>query len=527
MLVLYETFRSLYSLLSFSTIHISDVCVDESDFASEQELSETLDRIGGCGARTTGSKIHNELVQWLENELHSIPGLSIRNSDDEILRWQTKPTESLGEAGSLSLSRPEGNVVVPVAGAVPFSLPTTGLSGPLLYLPPDIPITDVDVVGKIILREFPAHPVPYPMVFLPAHSRTRDLDADLLKNYDRPGLADEPLSRDLIAAGEAGAAGMIIMFDIERSQIESYFEPHQGVHYQLPAVFVGADEAAMLRAEASRSTFASLTIRAEVSTQLSRNIFATLPGQTKERVIYQTHTDGNTFIQENGAVAVLALARYFAKQPLSARKRTIEFALTSGHLHISHEGSALHADNLDSHYDADGNLVLVIPMEHLGSREIDAFPRGTGKPGRELRFTGRGEIMFWCVGPSPPVVKAVQRAVARRKLDRVLITRGTSMPDTSRVPTFTSFGGIGTYYHNKLLPTTSLISGPWSLWAPGFGRDAVDISRMRSQILAMGDVYLAIQDVSRDEIAGGYRDYRQKRANGARTAPSLTPPEHP
>jgi hypothetical protein len=133
--------------------------------------------------------------------------------------------------------------------------------------------------------------------------------------------------------------------------------------------------------------------------------------------------------------------------------------------------------------------------------------------------------MFWCVGPSPPVVKAVQQVVARRKLDRVLITRGTCMPDFNQVPTYSSFGGIGTYYHNLLIPTTSLISGPWSLWAPWFGQEAVDIGRLRKQTLALGDIYLALENVEKGEIMGGYLNYRRRRTNGARTPLSLIPAE--
>jgi hypothetical protein len=115
--------------------------------------------------------------------------------------------------------------------------------------------------------------------------------------------------------------------------------------------------------------------------------------------------------------------------------------------------------------------------------------------------------------------------VKRRNLDRVIITPGVSKSDKSRVPTYSSFGGIGTYYHNALLPTTSLISGPWSLWAPHFGNSAVDVSRLREQTLAMGDVYLALENVSRKDIIGGYAEYRRRREKGANIAANLAPNE--
>jgi hypothetical protein len=333
-----------------------------------------------------------------------------------------------------------------------------------------------------------------------------------------------PLRDELVTAGTLGAAGVIIMFDVEREQVESYFEPHQGVHYKLPAMYVGADEALLLKDYAGKGASATLTIRAEATKASTRNLFATLPGQVSERIIFDTHTDGNTFVQENGPVALLALARYYASLPITSRRRTIEFAFNTGHLHISREGTQRHAEQLNREY-GDKQCALVIPMEHLGTREIEAYSRANGKPGRALSYTGKGELMFWCVGPSPPVVAAVIKAVKRRQLDRVLVTRGTAIPKLKQSPQYGSFGGIGSYYHNLLVPTTSLISGPWSLWAPSFGEDAVDVARLRSQTLALGDLYLELEGVTRDEIVAGYGFERERRAKGAPAPASFIPEE--
>lgn len=115
-----------------------------------------------------------------------------------------------------------------------------------------------------------------------------------------------------------------------REHVGSYLEPHKGVHYQLPVVFVGIDEAAILKAEAAEGATASISIEAEVRMVSTRNVIATLPGQIEERVIYLSHTDGNTFVQENGPAALPTLAKYFAAQALSSRRRTIEFAFNTG-----------------------------------------------------------------------------------------------------------------------------------------------------------------------------------------------------
>ena len=46
---------------------------------------------------------------------------------------------------------------------------------------------------------------------------------------------------------------------------------------------------------------------------------------------------------------------------------------------------------------------------------------------------------------------------------------------------------------------------------------------MRDQALAFGDIAVGLDDVGRDEIAGGYLAAREQRAQGAATC-DLTPP---
>jgi hypothetical protein len=76
-----------------------------------------------------------------------------------------------------------------------------------------------------------------------------------------------------------------------------------------------------------------------------------------------------------------------------------------------------------------------------------------------------------------------------------------------------------------LIPTLSIISGPWSLWAPAFGEEAIDFERMRKQLLAVGDVILALDEVPREVIAEPYLRQRELRDEGCPTCPSEFPPE--
>lgn len=397
----------------------------------------------------------------------------MRSERFPILRWQPGP--------GLLLS----GGAVPVASAIPYSAP--GLrSGELVHLPAGTPITAANARGKVVLRDFPA--------------------------LDRGYLAEPLLNEDMVDAGLAGAAGVVIAFPFPHEQVKGYWDPHLGTHYHVPGVFVGSDAAARLK-PGTRTTIGVLAARAPAVT---RSLIATLPGRGSERIVLDTNTDGVGWVQENGTVALLALTEHFARLPLECRPRTIEFVFATGHLHRPAEGSEFRARALDDEYDS-GSVAFAFVLEHLGTRE---FLPVDG----ELRPTGEAEFSGWFAG-SPTLQLAAAVALAGRSVDRTFVLPGSDPPVPDRVPPQCSFGGIGTHFHSHLVPTMAMISGPWTLWAPSFGASAVDHDRMRRQTLAAADAVTALAPLPRDTIAGPYLDQRRARAAGAPTCAHDLPPE--
>lgn len=462
--------------------------IDERTFASEAQLRRLNATIAGFGARTTASPAHRRMVDWLDRQARRIPGVTTQSETFRIRRWLPQHGD-LARAGSLSVAGQR----VPVAGAIPYTRPTLGGSGELTYLPTG-PITAGNARWKIVIRDFPA--------------------------VDRGYLAETALNDDLVAAGLAGAAGLIVAFDFPREQVSGYHDPHTGTHYRVPGVFVGVDEAVRLKELAG--TRARIAVLARTDRATTRSVIATLPGRSAERIVFDANTDGNTWVQENANAALLALARSFAGLPMRCRPRTVEFVFATGHLHRPAEGTEFHARALDADYDA-GTVAFAFAVEHLGTREYLPVPRSTG-PGRELALSGQSEFAGWFAG-SPRLAAAATTAIARHGLDRVFVLPGADPPNPARVPPQCSFGGLGTHFHSHLVPTMAMISGPWSLWAPSFGEEAIDFARMRRQALAAGDAALELSSVPRAEIAGPYLGYRQARAAGATTCPHDLPPE--
>lgn len=503
-----------------------------SDVAALEKMVQVGPELGQL--RSTGSQAHSQLIDWIEVEAKKIPGMQIQSDSYEIERWQPSISAENGKGRSLSRS---GLLVVngkdiPIAGAVPYSLGTldAGNTGQLVYLASNQPIT-AEHKGKIIIREIPtaqdpiyANMIAPPYAFLFQFAKYLSLGLSDLKTqrYDKPFLAGELMHRDLIAAGKVGAAGIVLGFDVPRDQVKDYFDPHSGVHYRLPAVFLGSDEFAYIKALATGTTDARIVVQAERDKATTRNLIATLPGMSQEKIVFVANTDGNTWVQENGVAGMVALAQYFAKLPLKCRPKTYEFAFNTGHLHMSKEGTFRYMEKLNKEYEAK-KVSFVFAIEHLGTREILAKPRQDGGVGRTLEFSGRAEPQGWFVPEDHLLMQNIAIDAAKKhQLPSVFIGTGQDVPVPDRLPKQCDFGGIGNAAHKNLIPTMATISGPWSLWAPSFGRDAIDFNLMRNQLLAIGDSVLALQKHSQVEIEGPYTAWRLARGQGGKVCSHST-----
>jgi hypothetical protein len=499
--------------------------VRAKSFASARQLRALNAKIASFGLRSPGSRSHRLELAWLARELRRMPGMKLRSDAYAIRRWQPlsaapgkRPGRDLGRAGGLKVASAGGSLArVPVAGAVPYTVPTTksGRSGQLVYIRNGEGITQANARGKIVVSELPPTPIPYAFFGVVAHYLTPDVPGS--GNYDRPYI--RPIDQILIDAGRAGAAGVVFLWEVPGAQVKGYFDPHSGTRFRVSGVFVGNEQAAKLKQAAQEGRSARIVVRAKWDRAKTRNLIATLPGQTRPRIVVNTHTDGATWVQENGSAGVLALARYLGRLPLRCRHRTVQFALTSAHLGFRSDGTFRYARRLDADYDK-GTVDFVMVMEHLGTREI--LPSG---PGNRLKFTGKGEVIAWSVGEESPVlVKAAIAGVKRRRLDRTAVLKGVEAGDPSRVPQFCSQGGLGSNFQPHLIPTMSSITGPWSLWAPLFGSRAIDFDRMRREVIAMGDVARSLDRVSRARVGGSYPRERRERASGKKTCTPFRPP---
>ena len=475
--------------------------VKAADLTSTARLRKMTARFNSFGPRILGSASHNRAIDWLEKKARA-EGLSVRSRSFRPYGWfprtrfEQGPGLDIGAAGGLKVTTAGGSRVnVADAGAVHWSKPTAkrGEGGPLVYIAPDQELTAANAAGKVVIRDFPIGSLPFGAVGpLLGIYQTPDLAG--YTEYTRPYLAT--LHEELVAAGQAGAAGVVFAFDVPGKQVRGYYDPHVGTLYRLPAVFVGSAEATRLKALAAQGSSARVTVRARVARTRTRNLIARLPGRSAEKIVLAANTDGNSWVQENGVIGMLAFARYYAKLPKRCHPRALELVFSSAHDGFRDDG--LNPD----HYPLDKKrTAFAFTIEHLGTREI--LPTGQGAA-RRLKFTGLADPALFGAGDSDVLRQTAAAVTKRRNLPRTAVLKGLAVPDASLAPPICSMGGLGNFFHLSLVPTLAMISGPWTLYDPAFGRRAIDFGQMRSQVLAAGDAILTLDGLPRAQIAGDY-----------------------
>jgi hypothetical protein len=486
-------------------------CPDSADPASFEDTATLLREnrvMADLGRRPTGSAQQLRFIAWLEDRLRAIAGVQVGDVPYAVDRWVER-----------SARLTAGGQRVAISGAVPYAKAGTG-TGPLAYVPPGTALGGQDLKGKVVVRDAVPGVVPN-AAFRAVEWFEWDPDGTLLTdaggNYERDFAGYNQRLTDLDDAAKGGAAALVFVHGFPRAQVRGQYAPYEGIHWKVPAIYVGADEGARLEQLAKTAAPASVTIDAQDVDSPTRTIVATLPGVSDERMVVESHTDGMNAIWDNGPIAILALARHFAALPRECRPRTLQFVFTTGHLyqHLMGTtdrggGAEQEAKQLDAEYDK-GSIAMVYALEHLGAKEYAAVPRTDGAPGRVLKPTGRSELNTLFAGESPVLVHALEEQVVKHDLRRTFVLRGSDAP-AAKIPPHNSFGGEGTEYQQHLIPTIALVTGPWTLYNPAFGMEAIDGELMRRQTLIFADLIHELGSQPAAALGGGYLGERAARS---------------
>ena len=500
------------------------VAPDPAALPDAAKLRQQNSLLAALGLRATGTRAQNVYINWILKQLKSVPGAQVAEQRFEINRWSPGEMElQLNSGGTTS--------AIPIAAPVPYAKATrsAGVSAPLALIPDEEQITAANAAGKIVVRPAPAGNVPNYDFFLPVVSwfvYDPENTIDPTQSFFGDFINYNARVADLRNAAAAGAKGILFVKELPRAQLTDHYEPYEGTPWGVPGVYLGVDEGKQITdaLASGAQVSARLVLHARFRQVETPNVYATIPGQSAQRIVVDSHTDGTNAVEDNGPIAMVAMARYLASLPLSCRPRSVEFVFPTAHFYqrlvdVDHRygGAGVIAKQLDGEYD-EGKVSSVLTVEHLGAIDYEQVPRADGGPGSELMPNGLRAIQFVAITPSPSLVSTVTEVVRSYDMQRTILLQGADAPG-STVPSHCNFGGEGTPYNVHLLPTIGEISAPQSLYDPPFGLEGIDFDVMHSELLGYTELLNRLGAMSQAEVAGEIPLEREQRAAGGAPCP--------
>ncbi|HEV3227990.1 MAG TPA: hypothetical protein VGY97_00845 [Solirubrobacteraceae bacterium] len=482
---------------------------------SPAQVRADFQRMVDFGPRLTGSDSHNNYVAWLEQEF-TTAGLELIPCDVyETERW-------LAQDFGLEVLEGSGAGAVRVAAYYPRSqeTPAAGVSGPLVYggsaPAPSVSGTDFAALeaalarypgdlqswarglagtlggtaqGSVLLVDLPAPPPATTGIFLPpystylnwpGHSEADWVGADYKRPWTVPGVAGVPTA----PFRALGAIGVVFIVDASYEAFKGTYGPFESGFEALPALYVDRDTGAALRSIAAARPKTRLTLTATRQKVPTATVTAVLPGASEEVIIFNTHTDGEGFVEENGGVAFVHLARYFASLPASRRlKRTLVFAAWPGHM----AADLPQAQGwINAHPEIMKRAAAALTVEHLGCTEWDDKLDGGYQPTRLPEA--------WAIWTTQGTMfDTTREAVIAHNLPRTALMRPPGQ------------FGVGGAFQSYGIPQIGAIAGPYyllTLSANG-DMDKLDESLASTQIAFLADLTIRLDPIPAGQLRQG------------------------
>jgi hypothetical protein len=480
---------------------------------SPRQVRADFTRMVEFGPRLTGSESHNQYVAWLEDGF-TRAGLELMPCDVyQTDRWLTE------QAGLQLLEGPSAGAVT-AAAYYPRSAqtPAAGIAGPLVYggTAPSLSLSGTDLnalqaaitrypgelaswaqglsglatggaQGSVLLVDLPIPPAINSAVFLPSatylswpgHSLVDWATADYKRLWIEPGLGIP-----LAPFQSLGAAAVVFIVDASYAALKGGYLPFGHGLEPVPALYVDRDTGEKLRTAAASRPRTRLTLSGTRQKVPVSAVTAVLPGRSKETLIFNTHTDGQGFAEENGGVAFVELARYFGSLPARRRlDRTLVFAAWPGHMTYDLPQTQ---GWIDAHQDLVKPAAAALTVEHLGCSEwndsLDGGYHATGLPEMFAVWTTQGKMF-----------ELTRDTVAAHRLPRTALLR----PPVQF--------GVGGAFQSAGIPQIGAIAGPEYLVtvSENGDLDKLDERLAARQIAWLADLTKRLDGVSAAQLRQG------------------------
>jgi hypothetical protein len=375
---------------------------DPNGLPSMNEIWGWHDNLRQMGTRYTGSPGHMRFIDWLKYEFEAIQGGFGKPLVERIVFQQW-----LANKWSLSMQQNPNAPVQPMP--VSYFYPYSGYTGPNGITARLVDLGDYTggwhspqfwgaAKGAIALVRVPPSTFSLDIAQLPTDAlELTQASLETVIEYElQSSVVTNPVFQGMFApvplleARDAGVLGAICVWtgmsdDLVANQynpITTGYPNKSGLPEKndpgCPALWVGEATGRQLAdaAKAGPSTV-TLTLDATITENaVTETIWGVLPGADPkaEGLILNTHTDGPSVPEENGALGLLALAKYFAGRQ---HRRNLYFVMVTGHFALSQflqpvpDGRFVAGNDATSLWMAQNpdiyrNALAGLTLEHLG-----------------------------------------------------------------------------------------------------------------------------------------------------------------
>ena len=356
----------------------------------------------------TGSSEWLNYMSFLETTLDTYGVVDGTRNAWLFERWHTSE-----DSTQWSLSSDGASVRVAHYGAYSGSTGPEGITAELIYYDHKNPPESIE--GKIVVIPTRKHPnppysdnylinytfndyeyatdaetLPAPFEFVPpTESFTFDIWWQLAQGLDR-------IPRD------GNAAGAIIVYDMAYERTKGLYTFGVPTLYNSPTLILSREDGAKVIDDAKQGKSATLRLEAVVETSEAFQYIAYLPGANygtpeDEQIILVNHTDGPSITQDNGALGLLGIVKYFSNIPQSERPRTLTVFLDCRHYMPGMEDAHAAPDWFTRFPEKTSNIVGMIQTEHLGEmdyREVDGRVEPTDHAEQSYLWTRNNEQLI-------------------------------------------------------------------------------------------------------------------------------------
>ncbi len=203
-------------------------------------------------------------------------------------------------------------------------------------------------------------------------------------------------------AVDGGAAGHVIVYDMAFERTEGLFTFGVPPLHESPGVILSREDGAKVLEDAKAGKTATLRLEATVQESEAYQTIAYLPGRDygtpeDEQILMINHTDGPSVTQDNGALGLLAIVKYFSNIPQEQRPRTLTLFLDSRHYYPGAERASADVSWPVRHPEALEPLVALMHIEHMGEmdfREVDGRVEPVGLAEQSYLWTRNNEVLI-------------------------------------------------------------------------------------------------------------------------------------